>query len=41
LNGNENCRAVNVEAKKESAQTGTFLQPDSQQTNTGRAVHTY
>ncbi len=36
-----NGRAVNVEAKKESAPPGTFLQPDSQQTIAGRAVHPY
>ncbi len=41
VNGKETCRAVSAEAKKESAPSGTFLQPDSQQTNTGRAVHPY
>jgi hypothetical protein len=40
VNGNEDCRTVSVEAKKESDQTGTFLQP-SQQTISGRAVDPY
>jgi hypothetical protein len=38
VNGKETCRAVNAEAKKESAPPGVFLQPDSQQTITGRAA---
>jgi hypothetical protein len=38
LNGNEK---VSAEAKKEPAQPGTFLQPESQQAITGRTVHPY
>ncbi len=38
VNGKEK---VSAEPKKEPALPGAFLQPDSQQTNTGRAVHTY
>ncbi len=38
LNGKETCRAVNTKAEKERSPSATFLLPDSQQTNSGRAV---